>query len=461
LDFGLSVLCVAQPPAMSYAGGSGNVCVSTKTSPARRKPPNPEGHKQLIESPLPYRQEDPAEPPTRYCDTVNGVVPGYAGHRPRAQHTYGKAAFGDPQGLSHAAELRMKGELVVFGDMGVWHDGGGTAKAQGIDGEQTGHPDTKAEGGVWAEGLTPYAAQVGGVLPGYGGHVPRALHTYGVSAKGMTPPFATSNEHEEIAELRELFSRSPKVRGLESGDFVRSDPNDDGEEWWPQAAPNAAIGGIMTDFRDMRNGLLPKYAGHIPKAKDKYGASAVGHTRTIIGEKKAHLKDQSNSGVNTGNELMGQINRQNTKTEVPFNPTMRHDGNGVIPGYKGHVPNVVNAVGMSTFLSGPGYTEVKVENMEKMGGAGDLGDSAAAYGCNDQGASSFSDDGVAEGLGYGDGPMADGHASALEKSSMAAAGHIDQYTFGDASADAAAEAIRKNAEYKKKFEEAKRAARGF
>ena len=67
-----------------------------------------------------------------------------------------------------------------------------------------------------------------------------------------------------------------------------------------------------------------------------------------------------------------------------------------IPGYRGHVPNVVNAIGMSTFLSGPGFTEVLVENMEKMGGAGDLGDSAAAYGCNDWGASSFSDDGNAE-----------------------------------------------------------------
>ena len=65
--------------------------------------------------------------------------------------------------------------------------------------------------------------------------------------------------------------------------------------------------------------------------------------------------------------------------QVPFMPTQRIDGNGVIPGYRGHVPNVVNTIGMSTFLSGPGFTEVKVEEMEKMGGLGDLGDSAAAY----------------------------------------------------------------------------------
>ena len=90
---------------MSYAGGTGNVMVSTKTAPAKRKPANPEGHRNLTEAPLPYRQEDPAEPNTRYCDTTNGIVPGYAGHRPRAQHTYGKAAFGDPKAVSHAAEI--------------------------------------------------------------------------------------------------------------------------------------------------------------------------------------------------------------------------------------------------------------------------------------------------------------------------------------------------------------------
>merc|ERR1719327_355891 len=146
--------------------------------------------------------------------------------------------------------------------------------------------------------------------------------------------------------------------------------------------------------------------------------------------------DQSNSGVNTGDQIMGMVNRTNTKTEVPFKPTMRLDGNGVVPGYRGHVPNVVNAIGMSTFLSGPGYTEVKVENMEKMGGQGDLGDSAAAYGCNDWGASSFSD-GAGDMDNLDTGPMADGHASALEKSSMAAAGHIDEYTEGDKFADRA------------------------
>jgi len=324
------------------------------------------------------------------------------------------------------------------------------ARGAGIDGEQTGHPDTKAEGHVWSEGIAPYAVQVGGVLPGYGGHVPRSLHTYGKSAVGQTAPFETSAEHDEVAELRELFSRSPKVRGLENGDFKRSDPNDDGEEWWPQAAPDAAIGGIMTDFRDQRNGVLPKYAGHVPKSKDKYGASAIGHTRTLEGAKKAHLRDQSNSGVKTDGMIMGQINRQNTKTEVPFKPKMRHDGNGVIPGYKGHVPNVVNAVGMSTFLSGPGYTEVKAESMEKMGGAGDLGDSAAAYGMNDSGASSFSD-----GAGDMDNIGTSSITSSQAKDSVTAGGHIDQYTFGDLSADLSAAAMKKNIEMKKKHDAAK------
>ena len=123
---------------------------------------------------------------------------------------------------------------------------------------------------------------------------------------------------------------------------------------------------------------------------------------------------------------MGQVNRENTKAEVPFAPTQRLDGNGVIPGYRGHVPNVVNAVGMSTYLSGPGFTEVKAENMEKMGGAGDLGDSAAAYGMNDWGASSFSD-GAADMDNLGGLNI----TSSMAKDSASAGGFVDTWTPGD------------------------------
>jgi len=327
-----------------------------------------------------------------------------------------------------------------------------------------GHPDTKQDAGVWTEGMPDYSAQVGGILPGYAGHVPRAIHKYGASAKGNTPQFHDSEEHKEVEELRKLFGRSPEVSMIPEGaDLPRSDPNDDGENWWPRAPPKGAIEGQMTDFRDEINGILPKYAGHVPRGKDKYGASHFGKTRTVpmqAGSLRWQENQESNSGVEIHDEVMGQVNRKNTKTEVPFKPTMRIDGNGVVPGYRGHVPNVVNAIGMSTFLSGPGYTEVLVENMEKMGGLGDLGDSAAAYGCNDWGASSFSD-GAGDMDNLDSGPMADGHQSAIEKSSMAQAGHIDQYTAGDAFADKAEAAKMKFLEDKKKHDAAKRAARGF
>jgi hypothetical protein len=86
-------------------------------------------------------------------------------------------------------------------------------------------------------------------------------------------------------------------------------------------------------------------------------------------------------------------------------------------------------------LRGPGFTEVKVENMEKMGGVGDLGDSAAAYG---------SPDGATQG-----------------KDSLSQAGHIDQYTYGDAMADKAEAAKQEAIAKAKTFEAAKRQARGF
>jgi hypothetical protein len=454
--------------AMSYAGPGGNVGYITRTAPHDgfhgRSKSNPTGHASMVASPLPYRQEDPAEPETRYCDEeVNGVIPGYGGHRPRAQHCYGRTAFGDPKGISHAGELRKKslGKLERGGEDAF---ASGFANGEGIDGAMKGHPDTKADAGVWAEGVADYSVQVGGILPGYAGHVPRSIHKYGASSKGNTPQFHDSQEHAEVEELRKLFSRQPEVAMIpEGGDLPRSDPNDDGEDWWPKAPPSAAIEGKMTDFRDQINGVLPRYAGHVPRGKDKYGASHYGKTRTVPlvqGSLRDIEQRESNSGVEIPGAVMGQVNRMNSKAEVTFQPTQRIDGNGVVPGYRGHVPNVGNAIGMSTFLSGPGFTEVLVENMEKMGGAGDLGDSAAAYGCNDWGASGFSD-GAAEMADMASGPMADGHASSLEKSSMAAAGHIDMYTIADADADRAEAAKKRFIENKIKHDEAKRIARGF
>ena len=442
---------------MSYAGPGGNVGVITRTAPhdgfRGRAGPNPTGHASMVQSPLPYRQENPAEPETRYCDVeTNGIIPGYGGHRPRAHHCYGRSSFGDPNGVSHAGELRKKsGGRLERGGEDAFASGFGNHV--GIDASQFGHPDTKMDGGVWAEGLPGYAKQIGGVLPGYSGHVPRGIHKYGASAVGATPQFGVSNEHDEVAELRKMFARKPVVRGLEKGDYKRSDPNDDGEDWWPIMAPGAAIEGQMMDFRQTINGVLPKYAGHVPRAKDKYGASAHGYTRTVAGA----TKDTSNSGVRTDGLVMGQVNRENTKAEVPFKPTQRLDGNGVIPGYRGHVPNVKNAIGMSTFLSGPGFTEVKAESMEKMGGLGDLGDSAAAYGCNDWGASAMTDGANDFADMDGDGVL-DGSKG---KDSLAQAGHIDQYTFGDAMADKAAAARDAAIDKMKRFEDAKRRARGF
>ena len=47
------------------------------------------------------------------------------------------------------------------------------------------------------------------------------------------------------------------------------------------------------------------------------------------------------------------------------------------------------------------------------------------------------------------------------KDTLSQAGHVDQYTFGDAMADKAAAAVEEAKKKKKRFDEAKKAARGF
>ena len=168
------------------------------------------------------------------------MIPGYGGHV-LVRSTATAAQPSATKGISHAGELRKKSE-------GKLERGGedafasGFQNGEGIDGAMKGHPDTKADSGVWAEGMPDYSVQVGGILPGYAGHVPRSIHKFGASAKGNTPQFDKSSEAREVEELRQLFSRQPTVAMIpEGGDLPRSDPNDDGEDWWPKAPPGAAI----------------------------------------------------------------------------------------------------------------------------------------------------------------------------------------------------------------------------
>ena len=262
-------------------GPGGNRAVISRTAPHNgfrgRGNPNPTGHRSLVHSPLAYRQEDPNEPTEapRYADEVGGIVPGYKGHVPRAQHLYGRSAYGDPDGVSHSGDLRLRSGEDAFAS--------GFANGVGIDARQTRHPDTKRDAGVWSEGVPDYSVQVGGVLPGYKGHVPRAIHKYGASAVGNTPQFGSSAEHNEVEELRILFTRSPELQEVPAGYYAstRADPNDNGSEWWPHAPPYTAIEGRMVDYRDEINGVLPRYAGHVPRAKDKCGGSHYGRTRSV------------------------------------------------------------------------------------------------------------------------------------------------------------------------------------
>ena len=177
------------------------------------------------------------------------------------QHCYGRAAFGDPKGVSHAASCG-RSPLASWSVEDAFASG--FQNGEGIDGAMKGHPDTKADSGVWAEGMPDYSVQVGGILPGYAGHVPRSIHKFGASAKGNTPQFDKSAEHREVEELRQLFSRA---HGRDDSRGRRSPAR--GSErrrrgLVAQGAPSGAIEGQMTDFRDQINGVLPKVRGPHP-----------------------------------------------------------------------------------------------------------------------------------------------------------------------------------------------------
>jgi hypothetical protein len=152
-----------------------------------------------------------------YKDQVGGVVPGYAGHMPRSRDKYAGSAHG---GISPER---------------------GPPLAKGA---QQGH--------VRPEDVIPpvfeaFIAGERGVMPGYTGFRPEARHVHNVSAFGGIPP---PQENTHIDDLSQ---------GTRSFDWRRK----------PEAeAPPS--------FRDNVGGILPGYTGHVPRATEKHGTSHYG-----------------------------------------------------------------------------------------------------------------------------------------------------------------------------------------
>lgn len=116
--------------------------------------------RQVSDSPLgqPKGAAPEAPQPESYCKQVNGILPGYRGHMPRAREVVGETFFGGLSGQEGEQGNRK------------WEDDRTAASEV--------HGDVARLGSMRAHSASPAAR---GVLPGYRGHVPTARDKFGGS----------------------------------------------------------------------------------------------------------------------------------------------------------------------------------------------------------------------------------------------------------------------------------------
>jgi len=288
----------------------------TRTSPAPKHVA--QDRPSMTGAPLPYRQEDLMEKPVSYREEVRGIVPGYAGHVPRAQHKYSGTHFG-PQAI--IKDSSPEKALVA----------------------QDRHPNTKEK----IELGKPYRELVGGIVPGYAGHVPKSAFTYGVSAQGATEPFTNTSPTRQSRGGSDDFLE--RLIAAERSDMLPIQPgNPLGSEggWWPESAPAEAT---SPSFRNKVNGVVPGYAGHVPLGQYKTGEPMVG---------------QMPRGMpNTDHSKLSSTGMPDTKGSAAYivpalgsdmKDHTRIDEGPILPGYSGYVPGARMKVGTSTYWTEDG-----------------------------------------------------------------------------------------------------------
>lgn len=216
--------------------------------------------------------QDPACELKDYAPEANGIIPGYAGHIPRARDKYGGSAHNGasiaihghkhigPQ-IAHektealgnrygtdglplppkAVEPRYqnykeksKGVMPGYGGFRPGaRDECGYAQVGGI--QRFGKAETRVP---YPANKPPIVDQVSGVLPGYTGYVPSAKNTHGVSHYGSLP----GGHHMELGA------------GAQKG--------------------HAAVKGDR--MIEVSTNVKSGYAGHIPMARDTFGGAHYG-----------------------------------------------------------------------------------------------------------------------------------------------------------------------------------------
>jgi len=100
----------------------------------------------------------------------------------------------------------------------------------------------------------------------------------------------------------------------------------------------------LPSHRQGTGGVLAGYAGHVPRARDKVGASALGGANSGEVKKKELEQTFRKYGV----EPPQYVSEQRSAGNVPITDPRLH-GRGVKTGFGGHIPTSKESIGRSVF----------------------------------------------------------------------------------------------------------------
>lgn len=170
--------------------------------------------------------------------------------------------------------------------------------------------------------VSKYRNEVGGIVPGYQGHVPRARDQFGESHVGGLKPDPWSNQRHMNAAVGHAVNSIGQTELLS-----------DEKKWQMEEERFAA-------YKARNGGVMPNYSGHRPGARAVEATSAF----SIVDRPG---KPSIWSGANDTAEFTGLSG--NSEATTGSKESYRAQVNGVLPGYAGFVPGSIDKAGGSHF----------------------------------------------------------------------------------------------------------------
>jgi hypothetical protein len=174
--------------------------------------------------------------------------------------------------------------------------------------------------------VAKYKHEVKGIVPGYGGHVPRSRDQFGESAVGGLQPTPWANQRH---------------MGAAVGHFVNAHGQTEltADEKLHQKEEER-----FDDYAKRNGGVMPNYTGHRPGARAVEARSAFFPVVRPGKPSSGQFNDTADFTGSSG--IAGSTTGQQD--------SYRKRVNGVLPGYTGHVPGSIDKHGGSHFGGIPG-----------------------------------------------------------------------------------------------------------